>query len=198
LIPCRRAAIASCAKKEGKPESSGRSYGALANRSTIAAVHREPGLVLIIAYKLAKGGLWLVFAAVLVATMRMGLGDRMLGVAAHLRHHSGAWSIQLAELVVRAATRRGLWIITVALTLDGLLSLVEGWALVRGHWWGPWLVVAATGSLLPFEVVAFVRHPHAVRGAVFVANVAIVAYLARKALRERRVKRLDPLDRQSA
>lgn len=161
-------------------------------------MHREPGLVLIIAYKLAKGGLWLVFATVLVTTMRMGLGDRMLGLAAHLRHHSGAWSIELAELVVRAATRRGLWIITVALTLDGLLSLVEGWALVRGHWWGPWLVVAATGSLLPFEVLAFVRQPHAVRGAVFIANVAIVAYLAGKALRERRVKRLDPLDRQSA
>ena len=160
-------------------------------------MHRDRGVALIIAYKLIKGGLWLVFAVVLVATMRLGLSDRMIGFAAHLRHHSGAWSIKLAELVVRAATRRGLWIITVALVADGALSLLEGWALVHGHWWGPWLVVVATGSLLPFEVLALLRHPHAVRAAVFVANGAIVAYLAHKALRERRLSRLDPLDRLS-
>jgi uncharacterized membrane protein (DUF2068 family) len=117
--------------------------------------------------------------------------------AAHLRHHSGAWSLRLADLVVRAASRRGLWTIVVALLADGALSLVEGWALVHGHWWGPWLVVVATGSLLPFEVLALLRHPHAVRAAVFLANVVIVAYLARKAMHERRLRRLDPLERPS-
>jgi len=160
-------------------------------------MRREPGLVLIIGYKLVKGGLWLVFAAVLLAAMRMGLGDRMLGFAAHLRHHPGAWSLELAEVVVRAASRRGLWIITVALVADGALSLVEGWALLHGHWWGPWLVVAATGSLLPFEVFALLRHPHAVRAAVLAGNAAIVLYLARKALRERGVRRLVRPGRQS-
>ena len=164
---------------------------------TIFDVHRDRGVVLIIAYKLGKGVLWLVFAAVLLATMRLGLGDRMLGFAAHLRHHSGAWSLRLADLVVRAASRRGLWTIIVALLADGALSIVEGWALLQGHWWGPWLVVVATGSLLPFEVLALLRHPHAVRAAVFLANAVIVAYLARKAMRERRLRRLDPLERPS-
>jgi uncharacterized membrane protein (DUF2068 family) len=164
---------------------------------TIFDVHRDRGVVLIIAYKLGKGVLWLVFAAVLLATMRLGLGDRMLGFAAHLRHHSGAWSLRLADLVVRAASRRGLWTIIVALLADGALSIVEGWALLHGHWWGPWLVVVATGSLLPFEVLALLRHPHAVRAAVFLANAVIVAYLARKAMRERRLRRLDPLERPS-
>jgi uncharacterized membrane protein (DUF2068 family) len=161
-------------------------------------VHRDRGVALIIAYKLGKGALWLVFAAVLLVTMRLGLGDRMLGFAAHLRHHSGAWSLRLADLVVRAASRRGLWLIIVALVADGALSLLEGWALVHGHWWGPWLVVVATGSLLPFEVLAILRHPHAVRAAVLLANAAIVAYLTRKALHERRLRHLDPLDRRSA
>lgn len=161
-------------------------------------MHRDRGVALIIAYKLGKGALWLVFAAVLLVTMRLGLGDRMLGFAAHLRHHSGAWSLRLADLVVRAASRRGLWLIIVALVADGALSLLEGWALVHGHWWGPWLVVVATGSLLPFEVLAILRHPHAVRAAVLLANAAIVAYLTRKALHERRLRHLDPLDRRSA
>jgi uncharacterized membrane protein (DUF2068 family) len=161
-------------------------------------VHRERGLVLIIAYKLGKAVLWLVFALVLVVAMRMGLGNRMLGFAEQLRHHSGAWSLRLAELVVSASTRRGLWTITVALLADSLLSLIEGWALLRGHWWGPWLVVFATGSLLPFEVAALLTHPHAVRAALLLANTAIVVYLARTAMREHRVRRLAAHARQSA
>jgi uncharacterized membrane protein (DUF2068 family) len=65
------------------------------------------------------------------------------------------------------------------------MSLLEGWALLHGRWWGPWLVVVATGSLLPFEIAAFLRHPHAVRAALFGVNVAVVWYLARQAIRER-------------
>ena len=148
-------------------------------------VKPDRALQLIIAYKLGKGILWLVFAAVILGAMRLGLGDRLLGFAAALRHHSRAWSLHLAALVVRAASRRGLWTITVALVADGSLSLVEGWALVHGHWWGPWLVVVATGSLLPFEVVALAHHPHIVRAVLLILNLVIVAYLVRQALRER-------------
>ena len=148
-------------------------------------MQRERALSLIIAYKLGKGALWLVFAAIIVGGMRMGLGDRLLGLAMALRHHSQAWSLELADLVVRVATRRGLWTVVVALVADGAFSLLEGWALVHGHWWGPWLVVVGTGSLLPFEVVALVRRPHAVRFVLLAVNLAIVVYLARKALRER-------------
>jgi uncharacterized membrane protein (DUF2068 family) len=151
-------------------------------------VRRERGLVVIIAYKFVKGGLWLVFAVVILALMRMGLGDRLLGFADHLRHHAHAWSLELADLVVRAASRRGLVTVVVALVADGAMSLLEGWALFHGHWWGPWLVVVATSSLLPFEMVAIARKPHAIRVILFFVNVAIVAYLTRKALRDRAVR----------
>jgi uncharacterized membrane protein (DUF2068 family) len=143
-------------------------------------------MVLIIAYKLVKGGLWLVFGVTILVFMRLGIGDDLLGLAAHLRHHSNAWSLRLADLLVHAATRRGLWTLVVALFADGTLTLVEGWALLRGHWWGPWLVVVATGSLLPFEAFALARHPHVSRVVLLLVNLAIVAYLARKALREHR------------
>jgi uncharacterized membrane protein (DUF2068 family) len=152
-------------------------------------VQRERGVVLIIAYKLGKAVLWLVLAAVIAVMTGMGLGADLLGLADHLRHHAGAWSLELADVVTRAATRRGLWTVVVALVADALMSVLEGWALWHGHWWGPWLVVVSTGSLLPFEVVAFLRHPHAVRAAVFLVNLAIVAYLARKALRERAARK---------
>ena len=67
---------------------------------------------------------------------------------------------------------------------DGAFSLLEGWALFHGHWWGPWLVVIGTSALLPFEVVALVRHLHPVRALLFAGNVTIVWYLARKARRD--------------
>jgi uncharacterized membrane protein (DUF2068 family) len=153
-------------------------------KSTIDLVKRERGLAVIIGYKLGKGGLWLVFVVVLFVAMHMGLSDRMLVVADHLRLHARAWSLRLAELLVSAATRRGLWTIIVALLADGTFSLVEAWALLSGKVWGKWLVVISTSALLPFEAAAFVEHPHAVRAALFVLNVLIVVYLAGKALRE--------------
>jgi uncharacterized membrane protein (DUF2068 family) len=154
-------------------------------------VRRGGALWLIIGYKLVKGVLWFVFAALIVMGPRLGLEDRLLGFAEHLRHHARAWSLELAELIVRAASRRGLWTIAVALIADGFVSLVEGWALLHGRWWGPWLVVVATGSLLPFEVVALARRPHVVRAILLVLNLVIVAYLARKAMAERREGRAD-------
>jgi uncharacterized membrane protein (DUF2068 family) len=147
-------------------------------------VHRERGLVVIIVYKLGKGALWLILAAALTLGIRMGIGHRLAGLAEHLRHHAHAWSLALAQLVLRAATPRGLWTIVVALLADGLTSLVEGWALLHGKWWGPWLVVVATGALLPYELYALVRHPHPGRAALFVVNLVIVVYLVRQALRE--------------
>jgi len=152
----------------------------------LAVARRERGLTLILWYKFVKGGAQLVLAAAVVVLMHMGLGQDLLGLAEHLRHHARAWTLYLADLLVSASTARGLWILTVAMTADGGFSLFEGWALSRGHWWGPWLVVAATGSLLPFELVALVRHPHWGRVTVLVLNVAIVWYLARKAMREHR------------
>jgi uncharacterized membrane protein (DUF2068 family) len=149
-------------------------------------VRRERGLAIIIAYKLGKGGLWLVLATVMLVMMRMGLGDKLAGLAERLQHHAHAWSIYLGRLVARSASLRGQYVILLALVADGVASLVEGWALYHGHWWGPWLVVVLTASLMPFEVVAIVRHPTLVRGALLVLNLVIVWYLARTALAERR------------
>lgn len=151
-------------------------------------MHRERGVAAIIAYKFIKAGLWVVLALVIGVMTRLGLGADLLGLADHLRHHAGAWSLELAALLTRAATRRGLWTLVLALLADAAASTFEGWALLRGRWWGPWVVVVSTGALMPFEFVAFARHPHPVRAFIFLVNVAIVAYLARKAVREQRTR----------
>jgi uncharacterized membrane protein (DUF2068 family) len=149
-------------------------------------MRRERGLTAIIAYKVTKGFLWLTLAPALAVAVHVGLGHRLVGLAEQVRHGTHAWSLELARLLLRASTPRGLWTIVVALVVDGVASLVEGWALLRGRWWGPWLVVATTGLLVPFEGIALVRHPHVSRLLLVTVNVAIVVYLARNALREHR------------
>jgi uncharacterized membrane protein (DUF2068 family) len=142
---------------------------------------RDRGVVLIIVYKAIKGGLWLVLATVIAVLIHMDLADRVVGLADVLRVHARPWSLELARLLLRASSRHALWTLVTALYADGTLTLVEGWALYHGRWWGPWLVVVATGALLPYELVSLVRHPRAVRVVLLLVNAAIVFYLARVA-----------------
>ncbi|MFZ0821342.1 MAG: DUF2127 domain-containing protein [Candidatus Acidiferrales bacterium] len=57
------------------------------------------------------------------------------------------------------------------------LFIIEGIGLWRLKRWGEWVTVVVTGSLLPFEFIAVWRHPEIPKLAVFVVNLAIVAYL---------------------
>ena len=57
------------------------------------------------------------------------------------------------------------------------LFLAEGTGLWLRKLWGEWLTVIITGSLVPVEIYEIYRHPSAVKTAVFVINLGIVAYL---------------------
>ena len=68
------------------------------------------------------------------------------------------------------------------------LHTVEGIGLILGYHWAEYLVIVATGSLIPFEIYEIARKPTLVRVTLFVVNVAIVIYLIyilRKDRRER-------------
>jgi uncharacterized membrane protein (DUF2068 family) len=92
-------------------------------------------------------------------------------------------------------TPHGVIVTALALGLDGALTSLEGWALRRDHWWGRWTVVVATGSLMPFELYAFVRKRHWIELAAFALNFAIVAYLARRAFVRHREAKVGGPDR---
>lgn len=150
----------------------------------MAAVTRDSnavGLRLVIAYKLAKAGGELVLAGVLAFAEHGAVREiaTLLG-----RHVTGAWSLHLSALLARASAPHAVALATVALVLDGMLTLGEGWALHRRFVWAPWVVVISTGSLLPFEVFELVRAPHPIRVLILVVNLGIVVYLAAHAIRE--------------
>lgn len=150
------------------------------------------GIRVIIVYKSIKACVQLGLVLLIVALAPFGLTERLHEYAHVVRHHlTHAWSIRLADLLLRSATPHALKITLAALVGDGLLTTLEAWSLTHGHWWGPWLVVVATGSLLPFELVHFGHGPRASRLLLFAVNLLIVVYLARGVWREHR-ERVSP------
>jgi uncharacterized membrane protein (DUF2068 family) len=145
------------------------------------------GVRLIVLYKLVKAALQATGAIVLLILILAGITDHVHELVTQLRQHTASgWSIALAGLLVTATTRHGVYLAMAALAADAVVSLFEGWALHRRMWWAPWLIVVATGSLLPIEVYEIARHPHLGRVLIFVINLVIVVYLAHRVVRERR------------
>lgn len=141
----------------------------------------------IIAYKLVRGGAALLAAAVLGVLVLTGHALSMRALADDLLENAtSSLSVKFAEAAVSAVAPRHLWMAIAGLTLDGTVTVVEGWALHRGLWWGPWLVVLFVGAWVPFELLGFVHHPHWGRALLLVGNVAAALYLVWHARRHQR------------
>jgi uncharacterized membrane protein (DUF2068 family) len=71
------------------------------------------------------------------------------------------------------------------------LHIIEGIGLILGYHWAEYLVIVATGSLIPFEIYEIARKPSPVRITLFVLNVAIVIYLIITLRKDRRARARD-------
>lgn len=141
---------------------------------------REAGIRLIVGYKLAKAAAWLALAAILLTLAARGRLEHVRLLAAALRAHvASRWSLALADALVALLSVKGLRLVETGLLLDGVLSAVEGWALLHGHRWGPWLVVVASALPLPIEIWEALQRASAPRLALVAVNAAVVAYLLR-------------------
>jgi uncharacterized membrane protein (DUF2068 family) len=147
------------------------------------------GVRAIALYKTTKAALQLGLALLLCVLWPLGLPEKIRDLCVTLRQHvTHGWALQLAALLERGSAGHGIALSIAALGLDGTLTAVEAWALRSGRRWGPWLVVVTTGSLLPFELYELARSPRLSRALLILVNAAIVAYLARRARRERQKK----------
>ena len=144
------------------------------------------GVRAIVLYKMAKAGVQLGVVLLAALLWPFGLPAVLRELALSLHHHAtGGWAVSLATWLEQGSTPRGIRLSLLALGGDGTLTGIEAWALRRGRWWGPWLVVLATGALLPFELYELTRSPHLSRVLLLAANVVVVLYLARRAQHER-------------
>jgi uncharacterized membrane protein (DUF2068 family) len=144
-------------------------------------VAQRLGTRLIIAYKAAKAVLQATTALVVLASHGVVPRALLLQLGAWLvEHGTRPWQAALADWVRRAARPRAIAVIAIVLLADAALSALEAWALRRGREWGPWLVVIATATLLPFEVAGLLHRPDVARATLLAINLAVVAYLARQ------------------
>jgi uncharacterized membrane protein (DUF2068 family) len=148
---------------------------------------RAFGVSAIIAYKLIKAVLEaaLGFVAVWILIRGAEAGAATLAEIL-LEHVARQWALTAATLIVKSGTSGHVKFIAIIAFGDAVLSAVEGLALRAGRWWAPWLVVVATGALLPWEIWELVARPTWVRGGLFVINLAVVVYLLREVAREHR------------
>lgn len=152
-----------------------------------AAAAEDLALRSIVLYKLVKSAAALALAVIFLVLWPFGLPEWIGHLAVRLRHHFvQAWTVHVADWLVKHTTRHRIELTIAALFIDGTLTGIEGWSLQRRYWWGPWLVVVASGGLLPVEVYEWIRHPHVGRAILFVVNLAIVLFLAHHAWREHR------------
>jgi uncharacterized membrane protein (DUF2068 family) len=143
------------------------------------AHERRLGLKAIIYYKGIKGAAALALAAAGLALLPHWYEHLLRHPAMFLRHHvTGMASLRLAGYLLRHLPPRRGRLICLALGLDGAINIGEWWCLWRGYAWGEWLVVASSGSLLPFEVVELWQGLHFGRALLFVVNLLVIAYLA--------------------
>jgi len=141
-------------------------------------VKRAVGLEAIIDYKLFKAAAEVVAGIVLVALLLRGTEAAAATLAQIVIDHvSRAWALQAATAIVLTGTTGHLKIAAAGAFADAALSAVEGFALRAGRWWAPWLVVVATGALLPWELLEVIRKPGWLRLAILAVNGAVVAYL---------------------
>jgi uncharacterized membrane protein (DUF2068 family) len=171
-----------------------------------AAQKRPAALEAIIVYKLAKAVVEVVLGILAVVLLANGAEAGAATLAeVLLEHFEQGWSIEAATLIVVAATSGHVKFVAVAAFADAALSAVEGLALRAGHWWAPWLVVLATGALLPWELWEIVRQPRWGRFLLLILNLAVVVYLLRGVIRDHRAHKLargvglrtPPIDRQA-
>jgi len=144
---------------------------------------RPTGLRMVIAYKLGKALLQVPAGLLLAYGATRGLETKLAALAEALRRHAvHAWTERLAAGLSHAAgSPHDLRLLATALGVDGVVSFLEGWVLLRGYRWGPWVVVGATGVFIPYELVSLPCHLHVGRIVMFMLNSAVVIYLARRA-----------------
>ena len=141
---------------------------------------RAVGLQAIIAYKLFKAIAEALIGALMIYLLLSGAEAGAAELAEMLLEHSArAWALKAATLLVVTATTRHVELAATGAFVDAILSAIEGLALRAGKWWAPWLVVFATGALLPWELFEIVRKPSWIRVLLLVLNLAVVVYLVR-------------------
>ena len=142
------------------------------------------GFRLIIGYKFCKAAL--MFGVALWLTTAPGAAFRTLESLARQLAEGGAAFARAGHWIQEHLTSSFVLRGALLAWLDSLSSALEGFLLLSGKPWAHWIVILGLAALLPFEVLSLEHRPAVGKVIVLVANVLIVAYLARLQLQRAR------------
>lgn len=138
---------------------------------------QDPWLRLIAGLKVAKGTFLLVAAIAALGLMSQGTARPISRWAMEIaadRHYEVATTLVAKILSVEPRTLR---LLSAGSLLYSVLFYTEGFGLLFDKRWAKYMTIFTTGGLIPFELFEVFRRASWTKGAVLVANVAIVAYL---------------------
>jgi uncharacterized membrane protein (DUF2068 family) len=147
----------------------------------------DPGVRLIALFELVKGVAVLVVAVGLLSLFHRDLADTLTAWIEHLRVDPDNRFIHAFLERVANLDRRQLEAIDAGSFFYAALRFAEGGGLLMRQRWAAWLTVVGTAAFIPLEVWELTRRVSLPRVAIFVLNVAILLYLARRLRRERRL-----------
>jgi uncharacterized membrane protein (DUF2068 family) len=127
--------------------------------------------------KVASGLLALVLGMAFVRFVNHDPGQSIERWSAHLGLDPHNHLINRIISALTGIDRSRLRAIQAGTFFYAILHLVEGIGLILERDWAGYLVVFATGSLVPFEIYEIVQKHSLVRITLLIANVAIVIYL---------------------
>ena len=146
---------------------------------------RHPGLRIIGALKLVSGASALLVGLGVFRFLAHDPGPHAERILTHFGLDPNNHFIHGLIQWITGIDRSKLRALEVGTFFYATLHTIEGTGLILGYHWAEYLVVVATGSLVPFELYELARKLTLIRGGILVLNVAIVIYLIAVLRRDR-------------
>jgi uncharacterized membrane protein (DUF2068 family) len=147
---------------------------------------RHVGLRVIGVLKLISGATALLVGLGVFRFLGHDPGPRAERIITHLGLDPNNHILHAAISRITGIDRAHLRALEIGTFFYAALHTVEGIGLILGCHWAEYLVIVATGSLIPFELYEIARKPSLIRVSLLVVNVAIVIYLIVTLRKDRR------------
>jgi uncharacterized membrane protein (DUF2068 family) len=147
---------------------------------------RHVGLKVIGVLKLISGAMALLVGIGVFRFLGHDPGPRAERIISHLGLDPHNLVIHAALERITGIDRSHLRALEAGTFFYATLHTIEGTGLILGFHWAEYLVIVATGSLIPFEIYEIARRFTLVRVVLFIVNVAIVIYLILTLRKDRR------------
>ncbi len=150
--------------------------------------HRSRVLMLIGAIKLFKAALLVLLGVGALRLLHRDVAEQLTIWISELRLDPGSHYLYAAIHKLGLLDDHRLKEISFGAFFYASLLTLEGVGLCLSKRWAEYFTVIMTASLLPLEVLEIARRVTAVRVLLLLVNLAIVVYLIRRLIRERRAE----------